>query len=76
MKTDVFSEVYDANGNLIRKSEFKSNYKSPSLYPHPGEEKITEKPSDWSHEAMESLQKSEWDVNLHVHIFQFQILTF
>jgi vancomycin resistance protein YoaR len=52
MKTTVTQEIYDKDGNLIRKQEFKSNYKSPSLYPHPGDEIITEKPSDWS--------KKEW----------------
>ncbi|MEI9966258.1 MAG: hypothetical protein WDN67_01110 [Candidatus Moraniibacteriota bacterium] len=34
---------------MIR-DQFWSNYKSPSLYPHPGEEqpKLTSKPKDWS----------------------------
>ena len=58
MKTDVFQIVSDASGNLIRKSEFKSNYKSPSLFPHPGEEKITEKPSDWSVKQWKAYKKA------------------
>jgi vancomycin resistance protein YoaR len=58
MKTDVFQIVSDASGNLIRKSEFKSNYKSPSLYPHPGDEKITEKPSDWSQKEWKAYKKA------------------
>ncbi|MCX6766729.1 MAG: VanW family protein [Candidatus Moranbacteria bacterium] len=58
MKTDVFQVVSDANGNLIRKSEFKSNYKSPSLFPHPGEEKITEKPADWSQKQWKAYKKA------------------
>jgi hypothetical protein len=58
MKTDLFQIVSDASGNLIRKSEFKSNYKSPSLYPHPGDEKITEKPSDWSQKEWKAYKKA------------------
>jgi vancomycin resistance protein YoaR len=58
MKTIVTQEVYGADGNLIRKAEFKSNYKSPSLYPHPGEEKITEKPSDWSQKEWKAYKKA------------------
>jgi len=58
MKTDVFQVVSDSNGNLVRKSEFKSNYKSPSLFPHPGEEKITEKPSDWSQKQWKAYKKA------------------
>jgi len=58
MKTTVTQEVYAANGDLIRKQEFKSNYKSPSLFPHPGEEKITEKPSDWSVKQWKAYRKA------------------
>jgi vancomycin resistance protein YoaR len=58
MKTIVTQEIYGADGNLIRKAEFKSNYKSPSLYPHPGEEKITEKPSDWSAKEWKAYKKA------------------
>lgn len=58
MKTIVTQEVYDSAGNLIRKAEFKSNYKSPSMFPHPGEEKITEKPSDWSAKEWKAYKKA------------------
>ncbi len=58
MKTTVTQEVRDANGNLIRQQEFKSNYKSPSLFPHPGEEKITEKPSNWSNKEWKAYKKA------------------
>lgn len=58
MKTTVTQEVYAANGSLVRSQEFKSNYKSPSLFPHPGEEKITEKPSDWSQKEWKAYKKA------------------
>ncbi|OGI26278.1 MAG: hypothetical protein A3J76_04570, partial [Candidatus Moranbacteria bacterium RBG_13_45_13] len=32
MKTIVTQEIYDKDGNLVRKSEFKSSYDSPSKY--------------------------------------------
>ncbi|HLM83953.1 MAG TPA: VanW family protein [Candidatus Bathyarchaeia archaeon] len=58
MKTVAYQEVYDANGALLRRDTFKSNYKSPSLYPHPGDEKITEKPSDWSQKQWKAYKKA------------------
>jgi vancomycin resistance protein YoaR len=58
MKTVLYQEVYDANENLLRKSEFKSSYDSPSKYPHPGEQKITEKPSDWSSKEWKAYKKA------------------
>lgn len=58
MKTVLYQEVYDTDGNLIRKSEFKSSYESPSKYPHPGEEKITEKPSNWSSREWKEYKKA------------------
>jgi vancomycin resistance protein YoaR len=58
MKTIVTQEVYDKDGNLIRKAEFKSNYDSPSKYPHPGQEKITEKPVDWSSKEWKAYKKA------------------
>jgi vancomycin resistance protein YoaR len=57
MKTVVYQEVYDTGGNLLRKSEFESNYKSASLYPHPGE-KITKKPDDWSQKQWREYKKA------------------
>jgi len=58
MKAIVTQEVYGADGNLLRKSEFKSSYDSPSKYPHPGEEKLTEKPSDWSKKEWKAYKKA------------------
>lgn len=59
MKTVVYQEVYDKNGNLIRKDTFKSSYDSPSKYPHPGEEKtITEKPENWSSKEWKDYKKA------------------
>ena len=58
MKTIVTQEVYGADGNLIRKSEFKSNYDSPDKYPHPGQEKLTEKPTDWSSKEWKAYKKA------------------
>jgi vancomycin resistance protein YoaR len=57
MKAIVTQEVYDKDGNLVRKSEFKSSYDSPSKYPHPGEEKITEKPEGWSSREWKEYKK-------------------
>ncbi len=49
MKT-VFSQlVTDTTGETLINDSFWSNYKSPSLYPHPGQDTtLTEKPNDWS----------------------------
>jgi vancomycin resistance protein YoaR len=58
MKTVLYQEVYGADGNLIRKSEFKSSYDSPSKYPHPGDQKITEKPTDWSNKEWKAYKKA------------------
>ncbi|MEK7123923.1 MAG: VanW family protein, partial [Patescibacteria group bacterium] len=33
MKTVLYREIYDKDGNLLKKSVFRSNYKSPDLYP-------------------------------------------
>lgn len=58
MKTVAYQEVYNASGGLLRKDTFKSNYKSPSMFPHPGEEKITEKPTDWSVKQWKAYKKA------------------
>ncbi|XLQ19973.1 MAG: VanW family protein [Candidatus Moraniibacteriota bacterium] len=53
MKTYFTQKVTDKSGNDIIDDVFKSNYKSPDDYPHPGDvAKFTEKPEDWS--------KSQW----------------
>lgn len=48
MRTIFTQTVKDASGNVIINATFPSNYKSPSLFPHPGEEILTEKPKNWS----------------------------
>jgi len=58
MKTIVTQEVSSANGNLIRRQDFKSNYDSPDKYPHPGDEKLTEKPKDWSSKEWKAYKKA------------------
>jgi vancomycin resistance protein YoaR len=52
MKTEFGQKVTNSDGNVIIDDTFKSNYDSPSKYPHPGQE-ITEKPKDWS--------KKQWE---------------
>ena len=53
MKTYFTQLVKDVEGNTIIDDIFKSNYKSPDDYPHPGDvAKLTEKPDNWS--------KSQW----------------
>ena len=54
MKTVFTQEVNNSDGENFIRDSFWSNYKSPSLYPHPGEEtNYTEKPAGWS--------KKQWD---------------
>lgn len=49
MKTTFTQIVKDASGTEMIRDEFKSNYKSPSLFPKPGEEQnLTIKPNGWS----------------------------
>lgn len=48
MKAYFIQKVYDKDGKVILEDTFKSAYDSPSKYPHPGEEKLTKKPSGWS----------------------------
>lgn len=48
MRTIFTQTVTDATGNVIINATFPSNYKSPHLFPHPGEETLTEKPKNWS----------------------------
>ncbi len=53
MKTVFTQKVFDAKGNMFINDTFKSNYASPSKYPHPGQTTIfTKKPKNWS--------KSQW----------------
>lgn len=54
MKTVFTQEVNNRDGENFIRDSFWSNYKSPSLYPHPDQETVyTEKPSGWS--------KKQWD---------------
>jgi vancomycin resistance protein YoaR len=49
MRTVFTHTVKDASGAVTVNDTFYSNYKSPSLFPHPGEEPVyTVKPSGWS----------------------------
>lgn len=49
MRTIFTQTVKDKDGNTIINDTFPSNYKSPSLFPHPGQEPVyTTKPKDWS----------------------------
>src|SRR3989344_1949922 len=48
MKT-VFTQMVSRDGKEFIKDSFWSNYKSPALFPHPGEEqKLSDKPKNWS----------------------------
>ncbi len=49
MKTVFTQEVNNQDGQNFIRDSFYSNYKSPSLFPHPGQEPIyTSKPTGWS----------------------------
>ena len=49
MKTVFTQEVNDASGQNYLRDSFYSNYKSPALFPHPGQEPVyTTKPAGWS----------------------------
>ncbi len=49
MKTVFTQEVNNADGKNFIRDSFFSNYKSPSLFPQPGQEQIfTTKPNNWS----------------------------
>lgn len=58
MKTVFTQEVNNSEGENFIRDSFWSNYKSPSLYPHPGEEtNYTEKPASWSKKQWEEYKK-------------------
>ena len=48
MRTIFTQTVKDKDGNAFINATFPSNYKSPALFPHPGEETLTVKPKNWS----------------------------
>lgn len=58
MKTVFTQEVSTADGEHIIHDNFWSNYKSPSLFPQPGQEqKFTKKPQGWSVKQWEEYRK-------------------
>lgn len=58
MKTIFSEKVVDASGNTILNDSFPSNYKSPSLFPHPQPE-LTAKPDNWSKRQWEDYLASK-----------------
>ena len=59
MKSIFTQKVTDAQGNITINDDFRSNYASPSKYPHPGQEPVfTEKPSDWSENQWSDYKKT------------------
>lgn len=58
MKTIFSEKVMDASGNIVFNDSFPSNYKSPSLFPHPQPE-LTVKPDDWSKRQWEDYLTSK-----------------
>lgn len=58
MRTIFTHIVKDANGKTLIEDSFPSNYKSPSLFPHPGDEPIyTKKPATWSTKQWKEYKK-------------------
>ena len=58
MKTVFTQTVTAADGSTLIEDVFKSSYESPSKYPHPGQEKLTEKPRDWSGKQWDAYVKT------------------
>jgi vancomycin resistance protein YoaR len=60
MKTIFTQIVKDKDGNEASRQSFPSNYKSPKLFPHPGEEEkiLTSKPGDWSAKQWKQYQQT------------------
>ena len=58
MRTIFTQEVSDAAGQSFIRDSFRSNYKSPSLFPHPGDEILKVKPSDWSKRQWEEYRRT------------------
>ncbi len=58
MKTVFTQTVTDGSGQVFINDSFWSNYKSPSLFPHPGDEPVyTVKPKDWSEKQWREYKK-------------------
>jgi hypothetical protein len=58
MKAQFTEEVTDKDGTMFINDTIKSVYKSPSLYPHPGQEILTEKPAGWSQKEWSAYKKA------------------
>jgi vancomycin resistance protein YoaR len=58
MKTYFIQKVLSADGSTLIDDTFKSAYESPSKFPHPGEEKFTSKPKDWSKAQWKAYKKA------------------
>lgn len=58
MKTVFTQTVADGSGQVFINDSFWSNYKSPSLFPHPGDDPVyTVKPKDWSEKQWREYKK-------------------
>lgn len=58
MRTIFTQEVNDNTGQNFIRDSFRSNYKSPSLFPHPGDEILKTKPADWSKRQWEEYERT------------------
>ncbi len=58
MKATFTQIVKDRDGNEIISDVFNSSYDSSAKYPHPGEEKLTKKPSGWSDNEWKEYRKA------------------
>lgn len=58
MKTVFTQMVTDKDGESFIKDSFWSNYKSPALFPHPGDEIIREKPKGWSNKQWDEYRRT------------------
>lgn len=58
MRTIFTQTVNNADDQNFIRDSFRSNYKSPSLFPHPGDEILKEKPADWSKRQWSEYQKT------------------
>lgn len=58
MRTVFTQTVNAADGQNFIRDNFWSNYKSPSLFPHPGDVTLKEKPADWSKKQWSEYQKT------------------
>lgn len=58
MKTTFTQQIYDKDNVLIREDVFRSNYDSPSKYPHPASpDVLTQKPKKWSDREWDAYKK-------------------